>query len=111
MKPPLLAWPERLDQKYLLRVGPFLLHWEGRQKPHCRCTRESLAVPILAGPGSGPDYLASDGRSGTRWMVRLWPLVPLTLCCLIVLCGGHNMFFYAEQILFECSVPSLESVV
>ncbi len=146
------------------------MHWEGRQKLHCRCTRESPVVPILAGPGwmptsrglrvgcvtkatcdvllgsvpdrcawgrglhsclwhfcsrpygkaysfslsslvagirhPGPDSLANDGRSGTRWIASLWPLVPLTPCCLFVLCGGYNMVFYSEQILFECSVPS-----
>ena len=57
-------------------------------------------------PTSWLDYLASDGRSGTRGILGFWPLVPLTPCCLFVLCGGYNMFFYAEQILFECSVPS-----
>ena len=41
----------------------------------------------------GPDSLANDGRSGTRWIASLWPLVPLTPCCLFVLCGGYNMFF------------------
>ena len=25
--------------------------------------------------------------------------------------GGHNMVFYVEQILFECSVPSSVTVV
>ena len=59
---------------------------------------KALLCPSWLGLVSGPDYLASDGRSGTRWMLRLWPLIPLTLSCLIVLCGGHNMFFYAEQI-------------
>ena len=36
---------------------------------------------------------------------------PIDSGCLIVLCGWYNMVFYAEQILFECSVPSSETVV